>query len=374
MLTQHTVLKRGASYWDRALLPQASFTARLQAVQAAIAACGDDAWLMYGDAQGYGPVAYTTHFFPRTRSALALVQRSGEPVLLASVGLRDIPASKTMTPVEDLRPFARLPGEAVKLVKERGLEKARLGVVGTTDALSVAEWSAIAGELPEVEWQRRDEQFATMRAVKGKYELDAIRAAAAVAHRGLEAAAQELAPGRKMREATAAIERVMRYGAAEDVRLLVASGPQCGVALRPPDDRVLEPEDTVMLVLAVAVQRYWAEAAQTFALGAASADQRALEVKASAAVEAMTAALHPEAHIANVAHAAESALGDPALVRVARGYGLGHALGLDAEEAPAIVAGSPAHVASSAAFGLHVVLHAHGRGACAGHTVIVGHG
>jgi Xaa-Pro aminopeptidase len=294
--------------------------------------------------------------------------------LLAAVGLRDIPASKMMTPIEDVRPYSRLPQEAVKLVKERGLERARVGLVGTTGALPIAEWSAISSELPDVRWQERDERFARLQAVKGAHELEAIRVAAAVAHRGLESAAQAFEAGRTMRAAAAEIEREMLYGAAEDVRLLVASGPHCGVALRPPDDRLLEKNDTVMLVLAVAVQRYWAEAAQTFALGATSADQRALEVKATAAVEAMTAALHPEAQIANVAHAAESALGDPELVRVARGYGLGHAVGLDAEEEPAIVAGSPAIVAHSAAFGLHVVLHAHGRGACAGHTIIVGHG
>jgi Xaa-Pro aminopeptidase len=294
--------------------------------------------------------------------------------LLAAVGLRDIPASKVMTPIEDVRPFARLPQEAVKLVKERGLEKARLGLVGTSEALPIAEWSAISSELPDVAWQDRDERFAQMQALKGAAELDAIRVAAGVAHRGIEKAAQAFEAGRTMRAAAAEIEREMLYGAAEDVRLLVAGGPQCGVALRPPDDRVLEKNDTVMLVLAVAVQRYWAESAQTFSLGATSADQRALEVKATSAVEAMTGAIHADAHIANVAHAAESALGDPELVRVARGYGLGHAVGLDAEEEPAIVAGSKALVAHSAAFGLHVVLHAHGRGACAGHTVIIGHG
>jgi Xaa-Pro aminopeptidase len=90
--TQHSVLKRGGLYWDREALPPSLYEDHLKQVQAAIAEAGDDAWIMYGDAQRYGAVAYTSHFLPRARSAIVLVPRSGEPTLLASVGARDVPA------------------------------------------------------------------------------------------------------------------------------------------------------------------------------------------------------------------------------------------------------------------------------------------
>ncbi|HLY65557.1 MAG TPA: hypothetical protein VKU60_08485, partial [Chloroflexota bacterium] len=105
MLTQHSVIKRGGLYWDREALPPSEIAKRLRQVQASIAQSGDDAWVVFGDARNYGPAAYVSHFLPRARSVLAVVPRSGEPTLLASVGARDIPAAKTLTAIEDVRPF-----------------------------------------------------------------------------------------------------------------------------------------------------------------------------------------------------------------------------------------------------------------------------
>ena len=64
MQTLHTVLKRGALFWDRELLPGDVFHGRLGLVQQAIRDANDDAWLIYGDALQYGSLAYVTHFLP----------------------------------------------------------------------------------------------------------------------------------------------------------------------------------------------------------------------------------------------------------------------------------------------------------------------
>ena len=42
MRTLHSVVKRGALYWDRALLPEDAYRARLARLQAQIVAAGDD--------------------------------------------------------------------------------------------------------------------------------------------------------------------------------------------------------------------------------------------------------------------------------------------------------------------------------------------
>src|SRR5581483_7372807 len=116
MQTLHTVLKRGGLVWVQDDVPPALFPPRLALVQEAIAAHGHDAWLVYGDAYRYGDLAYLSHFLPRVRGALLLVPRSGAPTLLVACGSRDIPAAKTLTWIDDVRPFTRLPGEAAKLV------------------------------------------------------------------------------------------------------------------------------------------------------------------------------------------------------------------------------------------------------------------
>jgi len=369
--TQHQVLKRGGLYWDRDLVPREVFDERFRAVQSALAASGDDAWLIYGDAQGYGDVAFVSHFLPRLRSVLILVVKDAPPTLLANVGLRDIPASKTLTWFEDLRPFSRLPQEAVKLVRERGLEKAKLGLVGTRQALPIAEWDAIGSALPGVTWNTRDEAFRKLRMQKDAVELAAIARAAEAAQTGLQTAAHVLRVGTTVRRASALVDKAMRLCAAEDIRILIASGPQCGIALRPPDDRRLEAGDAVMLFIAVEVQRHWAETAQTYVLGTPSPELRAVASKAAGAVDAMQNGLRPHTAVTLLAGAAEKALGDPALLQSARSYGFGHGIGLDQEEPPPIERTSFETVAASTAFALHVVVHRDGLGAASGRTVAV---
>src|SRR3954447_26370096 len=117
MRTMHTVLKRGALVWVRDTGPPELFPPRLARVQQAIAAAGHDAWLVYGDALSYGDLAYLTHFLPRVRGAVVLVPREGAPSLLVAVGSRHNTGAKTLTWVDDVRPFTRLPGELVKLIR-----------------------------------------------------------------------------------------------------------------------------------------------------------------------------------------------------------------------------------------------------------------
>ena len=75
MRTMHPVLKRGGLYWDQELLPPACYAKRLARIKTLISESGDDAWLLYGDVERYGYVAYFSNFLPRTRSAMALVPR-----------------------------------------------------------------------------------------------------------------------------------------------------------------------------------------------------------------------------------------------------------------------------------------------------------
>ena len=370
MQTLHPVLKHGGLFSDWEMLPRAVFAERVGRIQAAIDAAGDDAWLIYGDAQRYGDVAYVSHFVPRLRSVVVLVPRSGDPTILASIGSRDVPASKILTWLDDLRPFTRLPGEAVKLIEERGLAQARIGLVGTRVSLPIAEWDAIAAGLPNVRWTERDAEYAELRRVKDGVEDAALRRAAAAVRSGLDEAERAVQAGRTQREATAMVDRVLRYAAAEDIRILMASGAQSGSALRPPDERRLAAGDTVLLFLQVEVQRYWTQGARTLFLGTPSAAARALTDQATQALTAMTNALRGGIRAADVAAAASAVLG-PVRFAAAMRYGIGSGIGLDAHEPPAIAPDSAERIPADGAIALHVVLHADGNGAVAGDTVLL---
>jgi Xaa-Pro aminopeptidase len=371
--TLHSVLKHGGLFSDWELLPRPMFERRYARIQAAIAASGDDAWVIYGDAQRYGDIAYASHFVPRLRSVLVLIPKTGKPDLLASIGSRDIPASKILTWFEEMRPYTRLPGEAVKVIHDRNLSAARIGLVGTRPSLPIAEWDAIAAELPNVTWTERDAEFAQLRRTKDAAEDQALRRTADGVAAGMRVAEHALRPGRTVREATAEIDRELRFAAAEDIRIMIASGAGAGVGLRPPDERMLHEGDTVLLHIQLEVQRYWSQASRTFVLGDASPMQSSLTAHADAALAAMVAHVAGGVAASVVAAAAKTALGDE-LFAVAHEYGLGSGIGLDAHEPPTISIDSTETIPNDGALSLHVVLHEDGYGAIAGSTVLVRNG
>jgi Xaa-Pro aminopeptidase len=371
MRTMHPVLKRGGLFWDHDLLPPRGYDERFHRIQAKVAECGDDAWLVYGDVERYGSLAYFSNFLPRTRSALALVPRTGEPTLLISVGQRDVPAAKTLTWVDDVRPFTRLPRTLVGLIEEKGLQRARLGLVSVEELLPIKEWSEIAKALPDLKTVSRTHDLARLRASKDPSELEAIRRTARVVAGGLDVCARALVPGRPMRAVTAELDGYIRAQAAEDVRIMVASGEQTGVSMRPADDRVLKAGDIVMLYVAAEVQRYWAEGARTFVLGTASDAMRNLAASGSGALASMRDAIRSGVTAQTIAQAADRVLGDEKLRRAAQAYGYGNGIGLDAEEAPMIAQDFSDAIANNAALALRMIGHAQGLGIAIGETILV---
>lgn len=368
MRTVHPVLKRGGLFWDKDMLPVQAFRERYARMQQAVASAGDDAWLLYGDVERYGSIAYVSNFLPRTRSAMALVPRQGEPVLLTSVGLRDIPAAKALTWIEDVRPFTNLPKTATALIEERGLTSARIGLVGLDESMPITEWQAIEQALPDISWQARSDALLGLRQRKDSWELAAMRRVAAAVESALDLAPRLLKPGVSIRSVTAELDRDIRCRAAEDVRILVASGPQTGVALRPADDRVLQSGDVVMLFVAAEIQRYWAEGARSYVLGAPSAELRNLAAKVTDALGAARSKARPGIAVGEIHGAAAAAL--DGLANSADRYGFGHGIGLDADEAPIIAAGSAQKLLPDSTLGLHLIVHAGAIGLAVGQTIV----
>ena len=374
MRTMHPVLKRGGLFWDEALLPRALYAERFQRIRSQIAACGDDAWLVYGDVERYGDVAYFSNFLPRTRSALALVPRDGEPAILVSVGQRDVPAAKLLTWVDDVRPFTNLPTRALALIGEKNLTEAKFGLVGVEESMALGEWTEIETAFGKTRWVNRTAQMSALRRIKDRWEIDALKRSANALAAAFDVARESLRAGMTTRQLTAAVDRALRRGAAEDVRVLIGGSFAGGESLRPGGEAVLQRGDSVILYAAGEVQRYWAAAARTFVLGSASPSMRALAESARTALAAMRAAAAvPGATVAFVAAAAETCLiADRELRSSARAYGLGHGIGLDPEEAPIIVAGNDTPLRAGTSLVLQVIGRSAGESIAFGETVLVG--
>lgn len=369
VVTQHSVVKRGGLYWDRALLPQQMYARRIELLQARMAAAGDDAWLMFGDVQNHGPVVWATNFMPRVRSALAYVPRQGAPSLFANISTRDIPAAKTITWVDDIQAFQRLPKSLGDFIGERHPGGAQIGHCGIDQSMPVTDWRAIEQALASCKLAARDRDFQGLREVKDQCEVAAIGKSAGFADLALTEAASRIQAGRSLRAVIAELDRAVRCQGAEDVRFLVAAGADAGVALAPVSDRVLAAGDTVLIYVAVQNQRYWAEAARTYFIGTADPALLELHSRAQQALDAMTASARPATQIGSIAGSARAALGEAA--SAAGRYGYGNAIGLDADEAPVISGASGGRLVEGSTLALRVITHAGGRGVALARTVHV---
>jgi Xaa-Pro aminopeptidase len=370
MRTMHSVVKRGALYWDRDLIPESTYPRRIAAIQSRIHAAGDAAWLLVGDVIRHGPVVYATNFMPRVRSALVYIPAQGAPTLFANISLRDVPAARTITNIEDIRPFSRLPKDLATFLTEKLPHGSTIGLCGVDDCLPASDWFAIEEALPLIRWVARDVVIAAMRTRKDAFEIEAIRRSTALADLALDAAREVLKPGQSMRVVMAELDRRVRSRGAEDVRFLVAGGPQVRVALRPVDDRILQDGDTVMIYCAAQNQRYWGEAAQTYCLGTPSARQKALHARALSALDRMAAAIKPGIDAASIdAMASRELQADDAS---AARYGLGNAIGLDAQEGIVIASGVSTAVEPDTVIALRVILHVPEGGVAVSRSLHVG--
>lgn len=368
MRTMHSVVKRGALYWDRDLLPERAYEKRYADLQARVAASGDDAWLLVGDVNRHGPVVFATNFMPRVRSALAYIPRSGPPTLFGNISSRDIPAAKTITWVDDIHAFSRLPKDLVPFLKERLPTGGRIGTCGVDDCLPASDWWSIEEQAPELTWVARDSEIAALRTCKETWETDAIARAAATADDALALARSRIRAGRRMRAVVADLDRDVRMRGAEDVRFLVASGPQAASGLRPADDRALSEGDCILLYCAVQKQRYWAEAARTYVLGPASASLRALYHRAAAALQTMMQSAQAGISVSSLIESARSLLGPGSSAEI---YGLGNGIGLDLEEPPTLSAGGSERLQKDMTLALRIILHAQDHGVAIASTLRV---
>ena len=369
MQTVHTVIKHGAVYWDEELVPAASLASRLENVQAAIRASGDAAWIFYGDAVSCGALAYISHYFPRIRDAAVLVTLDGPPVIFVNGGGRTLPSIRLVTWIADVRMFAGLAKKLAEAITEKDLAGARIGTVGVMDTLPAREWNALGRAVPGATFVPRDSEFAMLRRKKDAVDIAVAQRAARALDAAFAVALTVLRAGASTSEAFALIERSLRLAGAEDVRILTSGGPGNN-ELAPPLERRLEDGDTVMLFVGVEMQRYWSEAAQTFTIGTPNPRSEELVARARAAVDAMEAASIAGARGRTVAAAAQKALNDDALFAFAGTYGLGHGIGMEVEDLPAIALDSDDVLTAGTALALHVVLRDDTACAIAGRTVL----
>ena len=324
---RHSVLKRGCSTWDPRQVPQAEFQTRLDFVRKEIARHDLDALVIYGDNYSFGDLCYLTNYFPKVRGGIAVVPRDGAISLLLNIGSRDVPFAKTLTWVEDVRASNQVGGDGAKLLKEKGLDKGKIGLVDSGQGFPLPQLEEMKGALPQVGWQDCHSMLAPLRWVKSARELTAMREAGRVLKTVCDGAQAFIKQGRKEYEIIADIDRLARDKGAEDIRILAGAN-----RLNPPSFRQSTNLGNHWAVyLAVQHERYWAEAGRSFVLSNDARLQAAYQ-KAQEIVGQMAAQLKPGGAVAAIDEAARRALGE--FYATASIYGLANGIGLNQWEAP----------------------------------------
>jgi Xaa-Pro aminopeptidase len=209
----------------------------------------------------------------------------------------------------------------------------RIGIEHTH--LTVARWTALqSGGVDVVAAGGAVER---LRAVKDEAELAAIRRAASVSDRVFAELAREQFTGRTDRELAWWVERRFREEGAHGLAFdpIVVAGLQGARPHASLGDHVIGPNTLVTVDAGCAVDGYRSDCTRTFATGEPPEDlAQAFALVAQAQLDGL-AAVRPGARGSDVDAASRVAIENAGL-GWAYGHGLGHGVGLDIHEAPAL--------------------------------------
>jgi len=324
---RHSVLKRGCSTWDPNQVPAEVFQTRLAAVRDQMARQNLDALVIYGDNYSFADLCYLTNYFPKVRGGIAVVPWEGVVSMLLNIGSRDVPFAKTLTWVEDVRASNQVGADGAKLLKEKGFEKAKIGLIDSGQGFPLPQLEEMKTALPQVNWQDCAPMLQPLRLVKTAQELAAMREAGRLLQEICAGAEGFTKSGRKEYEVVADIDRLARDKGAEDIRILAGEK-----RLSPPSFK----QAGIIgghwaIYLAVQHERYWAEAGRTFILSGEVKLKDAYQ-KAQEIVVAMAKQLKPNGAVVAVDETAQRELGE--FYGAASVYGLANGIGLNQWEAP----------------------------------------
>ena len=342
------------SDWHVPLIGAAEVRDRQARARARAATAGFDALLVVGRSfyDRPGDLAYLTNHFPPFPSvvfaegsrglghAFLLLPTSGEPTLLTDPRRH----RADLVAVDDVRAAADLGAAVVALLRERGLTQARVGLVGD-DVLPTAFDREFRRELPGLALDPAGEIVAALRAIKSPAEQELLRIAGRCADTGLMAAVEAIGgPGATEREVCAAGTAACLRAWADFVRYFrVHSGPWAATGSRWPQamDRTIGEGEVVVLDAIGAVGGYGFDVNRTAVKGQPSAEHRAVLELVALATEAAVDACRPGATAGAVVDAALAVL-QPSPWAGSVGAMMGHGIGLETVEAPALSPGSAA--------------------------------
>ena len=221
---------------------------------------------------------------------------------------------------------------------------ARIGF--ESHVVTVDGFEALSADMPQgcgAELVRASGAVEDLREIKDAGELALLRLACEAADAALSdlVGTGGLRPGRTEREVARELEALMLEHGADgpSFETIVATGPNSAVPHHRPTDAVLASGDFVKIDFGALVGGYHSDMTRTFVLGSAADWQREIYELVSTAQRAGREALRPGAPLCEVDAAARQVISDAGFGDCF-GHGLGHGVGLQIHETPAISSAS----------------------------------
>ena len=158
-----------------------------------------------------------------------------------------------------------LAAQISELIERHGIAGERIGIVGISRIMPVADLEAIRGLQPRVEFVDADALLAPIKAVKSPAEFELYKDACEIMDDGFDVLVEALKPGATEAEIAGAVEGAVRARGCLATIIHVLPGH---VFTRPPTRRRLQQNEMIHgYVEAVAPNGYWVEKGAMFALG-----------------------------------------------------------------------------------------------------------
>ena len=228
---------------------------------------GVDAVLFYGSGR-YASDIYWLSDWPSSREAYLLMQTGNEPVILMQL-FNHYPMARVMSWIKDVRwAGANTTNSVVDLVRERGLESKRIGLVGS---ISYQVYNKLRESYPGASFVDLGGKLRMMRTVRSAEEIERIRLASKLTDQSIQALAENLKEGLREDEIPAIIEPVyLKAGGYAGIHFMSSMpmrDPDFPVPSQFHSRRKLQKGDALITEISGAYSGYSGQIHRTFSIG-----------------------------------------------------------------------------------------------------------
>jgi len=267
---------------------------------------------------------YATYFGP----TYVVFPRDENPTLFVFGEIQSQLASRLW--IKDSRYGSGRPDVVLKRIKELDYRNKRIGLVGV-DHISFKMYEHLQRELPSATFIDVTQDVLKLRMIKSEEEQGLARQSASIADRLFARIKEVAAPGMRECDLYAEMEYFVRKQKVEDTFDLIASGPFPIAPSMNPSERMLEPDDNVLVELTPRYEGYYTQLTGVHSLSAASPQMQEFLDIVFAAQKAALAFLKPGNRACDGARAMKQVIEKSGYRMPYRG---GHSLGHDLDEPP----------------------------------------